>query len=164
MAQISSRRKLVFYAGRLITLVGLVFLLSIFFVGPFLLRTPSATELGGNGLTEVGRKTVDVILRGLIGFFLIPIGIAIASFAKAGIAGSGMVLDPDQAREDVRPWSEMEGKILDDKLSQVGIVKAMEKSLNAGQGAKEVVMVRCRACQALNDESAKFCDQCSQPL
>ncbi len=29
---------------------------------------------------------------------------------------------------------------------------------------EQVIKIRCRACDTLNDENAKFCDQCGQPI
>ena len=36
--------------------------------------------------------------------------------------------------------------------------------LEAPPGSAPLVKVRCRACGALSDEDAKFCDQCGKPL
>ncbi|MFW9881873.1 MAG: hypothetical protein ACFFG0_53090, partial [Candidatus Thorarchaeota archaeon] len=33
-----------------------------------------------------------------------------------------------------------------------------------GINGEPIVKIRCQLCGALNDEDAKFCDQCSQPL
>ncbi|MFX1575232.1 MAG: hypothetical protein ACFFB0_21055 [Promethearchaeota archaeon] len=35
---------------------------------------------------------------------------------------------------------------------------------NEVMNGNQVVKIRCQLCGALNDEDAKFCDQCSQPL
>lgn len=51
-----------------------------------------------------------------IGFFMFFGGMVLAAAggfvqrtAARGLAGSGLVLDPDQARKDVEPWSRMAG-------------------------------------------------------
>ena len=38
-----------------------------------------------------------------------------------GLAGSGVVLDPEKAREDVEPWSRMAGGVVKDALDESGI-------------------------------------------
>jgi hypothetical protein len=45
----------------------------------------------------------------------------LATMGSKGIAGSGMVLDPEKARADVEPWSRMGGGILKDALDEAGI-------------------------------------------
>jgi rRNA maturation endonuclease Nob1 len=50
----------------------------------------------------------------------------------------------------------MGGGIMSDALDEVGVVKKFEQKIDAPPQIK----VRCRGCQALNDETAKFCSQC----
>ena len=71
------------------------------------------------------------------------------------------MLDPERAREDLEPWSHMGGGMVQDALSEVNVVKKLEDRLDGGAPQ---VKVRCRACQALNDEAAKFCNQCGAAL
>lgn len=40
---------------------------------------------------------------------------------RAGLAGSGVVLDPQRAREDLEPWSRMAGGMVKDTLDEAGI-------------------------------------------
>ena len=91
---------------------------------------------------------------GFIGFTLIIIGQGIMTFARLGKAGSGLVLDPKQAREDLKPYSSQVGGMLNDVLDEVDLPLQ----------TKEVVKVRCRQCQALNDEDARFCKHCGSVL
>jgi RNA polymerase subunit RPABC4/transcription elongation factor Spt4 len=78
-----------------------------------------------------------------------------------GWAGSGIVLDPEKARKDVEPWSRMGGGVEQDALSEVEVVKKIEDRLDS---PAPQVKVRCRKCQTLNDETAKFCNQCGSSI
>ena len=59
--------------------------------------------------------------------------------------------------------------ITDDQITLTGVgdqfAQAWNKQrrLNRSKGT-EVVKIRCRNCQALNDESSKFCNQCGAEL
>jgi hypothetical protein len=57
----------------------------------------------------------------------------------------------------------MGGGVLQDALSEVDIVRKAEERLEAPPPA-QVVKVRCRKCQALSDETARFCSQCGAAL
>ena len=87
----------------------------------------------------------------LIGAGLTMVGGLLKSVGARGLAGSGVILDPEQAREDLAPYSKMGGGMVKDAIKESG--------LQFG-GTKEVIKVRCRGCDELNDEDAKFCDQC----
>ncbi|RYG61882.1 zinc ribbon domain-containing protein [bacterium] len=52
----------------------------------------------------------------------------------------------------------MAGGMVNDALEQVDVVKSVSAS------GREVIKVRCPACRTLNDEDAKFCDECGKPL
>ena len=65
----------------------------------------------------------------------------------------------------------MAGGMADDSLQEIGLARKAEKWLDSASNQSptasvpaEVVKVRCRACKALNDEQAKFCDQCGAAL
>ena len=60
----------------------------------------------------------------------------------------------DRGREHCR-------RIFEDYKAKFGIVNPGEQRLDAGTPA---VKVRCQKCQLLNDESAKFCNQCGSPI
>lgn len=67
-------------------------------------------------------------------------------------------------------WSTLEAKaICDDSILLTGVsdqfVQAWEKQRETEvRRAPSVVKVRCRSCQSLNDEAAKFCNQCGAAL
>ena len=86
---------------------------------------------------------------------MIAAGGFMRTVAVRGVAGSGMVLDPKKAREDLSPWSSMAGGIIKDALDETDLVSEKEK---------EVIKIRCTACLALNDEDATFCKKCGKKI
>lgn len=102
-----------------------------------------------------------------IGFALIGIGGFMRNVAARGKAGSGLVLDPQQAREDVEPWSRMQGGVIKDTLDEAGInLEQVSKNLMnpATPQPQKIVMIKCPNCSQLNEEDSKFCQQCGKPL
>ena len=67
---------------------------------------------------------VMVFLPFLFGMGLFVAGAVLRSVGARGIAGSGLKLDPKEAREDLKPWSRMAGGMLED----AGIHVDMRKS------------------------------------
>ena len=56
-----------------------------------------------------------------------------------------------------------------DALDEIELAKKLGKKLDESSSPsaapmEPVVKVRCRACSTLNDEKAKFCNQCGGPL
>ena len=94
--------------------------------------------------------------RGVIGIVLIAIGKFISRIGMAGVAGSGLVLNPNQAKEDLKPWTKMAGGMIDDAMSEVDSFKSDKN--------QEIIKVRCLECKSLNDEDAKFCKSCGKSL
>jgi hypothetical protein len=89
------------------------------------------------------------------------------NIAARGKAGSGLVLDPQQAREDVEPWSRMQGGVIKDTLDEAGInLEQVSKNLMnpATPQPQKIVMIKCPNCSQLNEEDSKFCQQCGKPL
>ena len=96
----------------------------------------------------------------VIGIILIIIGSVVMSIGARGPAGSGLLLDPKKAREDLKPFSEAKGEMINDVISNIDAVDRIVKSSEA----KEVIKIKCRNCGALNDEDAKFCKNCGREL
>ena len=94
----------------------------------------------------------------LVGFVMFGVGGVLRSIGAAGWAGSGVILNPKRGRQDLKPWSKMAGGMVNDALEEVDAVK------NAQTAPREVVKVRCPKCRTLNDENARFCDNCGQAL
>lgn len=93
---VSDARKLAYYGGIAVTLLGVLLFLSNFF----------------GGISEA---------RAIGGMVLIVIGQVVAKLGSHGLAGSGVILDPQQARKDIEPWSRMTGGTIKDALGEVGI-------------------------------------------
>ncbi len=93
-------------------------------------------------------------LRGVSGFVLILVGQWLRRLGARGLAGSGVLLDPERARRDLEPYSRMVGGMVGDALSEVRLDFAQPPA----------VMLRCRSCQRLNEEDSKFCQECGKEL
>jgi hypothetical protein len=149
--QIPPERQALYYLGMALAGVGLVLFISVFFTG--------AANFGNfENFQERGRSEA---FRAITGMVLMIVGGALMAIGSKGLAGSGLVLDPRKARKDVEPWSRMAGGIVQDTLSEVDVIKKAEERL---EPPAPQVKVRCRRCQALNDESARFCNQCGTAL
>ena len=138
--EISKNRKTLYYVGNGLTAIGFILFLSVFFVA-FL--NPFAMFGSSNPMAN-----------GFIGFILIIIGQFVSNIGARGAAGSGLILDPKQAREDLKPYSTQVGGMINDVLDEVDIKPE----------SKEVVKVRCQSCKTLNDEDAKYCKKCGATL
>lgn len=142
---LSSNRQAAYYTGIALQVIGLVVFVSNFFVGVNRDRIPDLSA-------DAPSPMSGLLVRGLVGMALIAAGQFLMRVGKVGLAGAGVILDPQQARKDVEPWSRAAGGMASDALDEID-----PKRL---PGAVQVVKVRCRACQQLNDEAAKFCNQC----
>ncbi len=137
---ISAKRKTLYYLGMGMTGVGLLLFLSTF------IQFMRPQDLFGAG-------PGSMMTRPFIGILMIAGGQFLRHLGARGSAGSGLVLDPEKARDDLAPWSKMAGGMVNDALDETELKKD-----------KEVIRVRCRSCGTLNDEEARFCDQCGEPL
>lgn len=91
-------------------------------------------------------------IRGFGGIALLIIGGIVRAIGARGLAGSGMILDPEQVRDDLEPYSRMAGGMARDLLG--------EADLKFGNTPEKVIMIKCQSCAGLNQEAAKFCQQC----
>ena len=144
---ISSERKAAFYLGGTILVVGLLIFASSFYV--------IFSAMGG-GFDEQSTAGKSFAARAFGGFALIVVGGFIRMLGSRGLAGSGVVLNPDKAREDLSPYSRMAGGMAKDALD--------EADINLGQRPDRVVVVRCQKCSWLNEEDSKFCQECGGAL
>ncbi|HHY87500.1 MAG TPA: SHOCT domain-containing protein [Chloroflexi bacterium] len=115
---VSPDRKAAYYLGMGLMGIGFLVFLSNFFVA-----------FGGGFPSMEG-----MMARALIGMGLIVFGAFLRSIGARGLAGSGVVLDPQQARRDVEPWSRMAGGMLQDAVEEAGLKDA----LGAGQAGGEL--------------------------
>lgn len=101
-------RKALYYGGKLIGLVGVVLFLSV--VVTFAQGFGDLSDFEGWGRSGM--------MRGLAGMALVAVGGAMAKVGARGLAGAGVVLDPERARRDLEPWSRMGGGMLADALDE----------------------------------------------
>ena len=96
---------------------------------------------------------------------LMMVGHLVARVGARGVAGSGLILDPAQARKDLAPYSKMAGGMAKDALEEAGIDLSRHRSGAAAESkAEPVIMLRCPHCQTLNEDGSKFCQECSAEL
>lgn len=150
--QISPERKALYYGGMGVMALGGLLFLSNFFM------LPSPGPFSGP-FSDPFADMQGMAARGVGGIVLLAVGGFMMNVGARGAAGSGLVLDPEKAREDLSPWARTAGGLVKDALEEV--------RATAPQGSPEekaVIKVRCPKCRALNDEDARFCDQCGAPL
>jgi hypothetical protein len=152
--QITPERKAMYNVGTALGTIGLLLFLCSFLPGLSLMTN-------GWDQAEFEQAAKTSMVCALLGFGLVIIGSALSNIGALGTAGSGLVLDPEQARRDLEPWSRMAGGVLQDALSEVGAAKTPG---DAPVTAAPQVKVRCPACRRLNDEAAKFCDRCGSAI
>ncbi len=139
---ISNERQTAFYIGMALQIVGGLLFASTFVT--FLIHF-------GDFSNFESRVKSDGF-RAFGGIALLIVGGIVRGIGAHGFAGSGMFLDPERARTDLEPYSRMAGGMVKDALD--------EADIKINQGPPQVIMVRCPACQHLNQESAKFCQEC----
>lgn len=151
MRQISDERKTAYYIGSGLMGIGLILFLSTFVT--FISHFGDFSNFVGDAKSDFGRA--------FFGMILMMLGGAIRGIGAQGLAGSGTVLDPQRAREDLEPFSRQAGGMLGDALDEAGI--DLSKKRDEPQ-IVQVVKLKCQGCAALNDEHAKFCSQCGAPF
>ena len=109
--KISPERQGTYYVGMVLTGLGLILFMSTFVshcshFGDF-------TDFENRSKTTFGTAIAGMICIG-IGQFLMQLG-------REGVAGTGLKLDPEKAREDLEPWSRMKGGMLKDTLDEAGV-------------------------------------------
>lgn len=149
MSKIPEERKVMYYVGMGIMIIGVILFFSVFV----------SVGCAVND-TFTGEPRMPSFGNAIFGFILIAIGGIIQNIGAKGAAGSGIILDPEQAREDLKPYSEAAGGMLNDVVSNIDVVEKLTKP----QGEQEVIKVRCKSCKSLNDEDAKFCKNCGAEL
>lgn len=144
--QVSDERKVAYYIGAGLSIIGLLLFASTF--------VTFAMHFGDFSNFEAHAKSG--MFRAFSGIVLLMVGGVICRVAKQGMAGSGVILDPEKARQDLEPYSRMAGGMLKDALE--------ESEVKLGGTVEKVVMIKCQACGTLNDEHANYCQQCGKPL
>lgn len=108
---ISPERKGVYYLGMALFGIGLTLFLSTF-VSHFA-NFGDFTDFEDRAKTSMATAFGGMLCMG-IGQFMMRLG-------RAGLAGSGLKLDPQEARRDLEPWSRMTGGMLKDTLDEADI-------------------------------------------
>jgi hypothetical protein len=132
---IPAERKLAYYAGLGLTGLGLVVFVSCFFMEKRL-------DDGG---------PPAFMIRALVGMGLLVAGGVLRAIGARGLAGSGMVLDPERARDDLEPYARMAGGLVRDAAEESGLVRA-----------RPHLKLQCPACARLNEADARFCQGCGR--
>ncbi|MGB4588278.1 MAG: zinc ribbon domain-containing protein [Clostridiaceae bacterium] len=146
--KISNERKALYYVGMGLMIIGVILFLSTFVVA----FTGDPFEMMASGRNPMANS--------IIGFIMIFIGSIIMNIGARGAAGSGLILDPDKAREDLNPYASAAGRLLNDALDEVDVLKKG----GSGEDAEEVIRIRCRECGELNEEDARFCKNCGKTI
>lgn len=150
MSRISKERKATYYIGMGILILGFILFFSVFISAAGIMAKPN----------DFNNFRVPPFQNAIFGFILIGVGSAVMNIGAKGAHGSGVLLDPDKAREDLRPFNEAKGGMINDVISNIDVVDKLTNSFEE----KEVIKIRCRSCGALNDEDAKFCKGCGEEL
>lgn len=115
--QISEGRKAAYYLGAVLMVIGLLMFLSVF-VSVF-------SMMGRDEMTihtdSPGGTFASFGLRAVGGMVLMMIGGALRTLGVRGAAGSGVVLDPEKARDDLEPWTRMAGGMVKDAADEAGV-------------------------------------------
>ena len=120
--KISPERKTAYYIGLILMGVGFLLFLSVFVTG--------ALNMGST--RNFDSQMSSSAIRAVGGMVLMIAGAVIRRIGVRGLAGSGVILDPDKAREDIEPWARMAGGIVKDAVEETGL------KINRSSGKKEM--------------------------
>ncbi|MBN1395934.1 MAG: hypothetical protein JW959_13010, partial [Pirellulales bacterium] len=124
--KISEQRRAAYYIGMAITIIGVIVFASVFVSG--------ISHFGDFSNFE-GRAKSEMF-RALVGIGLFVLGNFIRMIGARGLAGSGVVLDPEKARDEMEPYSRMAGGMVKDALD--------EADVHIGSRPEKVVMIKCQ--------------------
>jgi hypothetical protein len=170
---VSPERKAIFYIGMGMIAIGFLTFISVFFTamsGPRFSSTGPGTfdietfkRTGSFGTQRTFESDMQSSMtRGVVGMLLMFAGGIMMAVGRSGLAGAGFVLNPEQRRRDLEPFSRAAGGMANDALEEVKPVQKIVDALS--KPAAPIVKVRCRSCQELNDEDAKFCKACGSAM
>lgn len=148
-------RKFLYYLGNIIIVIGFIMFFSVFF--SFFSIFKNSDDLGFGFFSSFQYS--------FIGFLLIFIGTILKNIGIRGLAGSGVILDPEKEREDLEPFSRSKGGMFADSYNEFKEQSNFDEDIDKIKDKDQVkIMVRCPNCKSLNDENAKFCSNCGKPL
>lgn len=149
--KISVERKALYYIGMGLVVIGFILFISGFFIF-------------GRGFDPFFDSGMPPFFkRALIGMICIIVGRVLMNIGARGAAGSGIILDPEKAREDIKPYSSATGGIINDVIENIDIVKNKKNSHDKKE-LQQIIKVKCQSCGELNDEDAKFCKSCGDKI
>lgn len=108
--EISPQRKQIYNLGLVLIIVGFLFFFSFFIF----------IALGMADIA-ISFPPVGVFLAPMIGMFMMVAGKALRTLGARGAAGSGLILDPREAGEDLKPWSRMGGSLIKEAFDAASI-------------------------------------------
>lgn len=144
--RISGERKTAYYLGMILMVIGGLLFFSVFIT--------AAMNFGNVSNFEAHARSS--MLRAFGGMGLLLVGGITRGIAARGLAGSGVLLDPGKAREELEPYTRMAGGMVKDALE--------EAKINFAANPEKVVMIKCRECGKLNEDDSKFCQECGTKM
>lgn len=152
MAKLAKHRKVTYYIGMGMIILGFILFISVFFSFAGIMSNSHSMFSAFTGGFHFGRS--------IVGMLLMIAGSIVMNIGAKGAAGSGLLLDPEQAREDLKPFNEAKGGMINDVVSNIDV---LDRFTQPNKG-KEVIKIRCKSCGCLNDEDSKFCKSCGREI
>jgi hypothetical protein len=109
--RVPPERKAFFYIGMAVGVVGLLCFISTFF--------SSVSNFGD--FTNFEQRGRSMGTRAVLGMVLMVAGGFLMRVGRMGLAGSGVKLDPEEARRDVEPLARITGGVIKDAMDEAGI-------------------------------------------
>ncbi|MDI6772025.1 MAG: hypothetical protein QME77_05495, partial [bacterium] len=106
--QVSAGRKTTYYLGAVIMIIGGLMFASVFVTLAMLAGRDSDPEI----------VIPSALVRTFGGLALLAAGSAIRTVGARGLAGSGVILDPERARQELEPYARMAGGMVKDALEE----------------------------------------------
>lgn len=151
-------RKVIYIIGNILLVIGVILFMSSFFTSFGM--SPGRFKFINN-LGFVGAFMFQPVL----GFALIFLGSLLKALGRGGLAGAGLILDPEKERRDAEPFSRSMGGRYADTYDEFRNESKFHEDLEGVKvSQKEKIMVRCPKCKTLNDEDASFCKSCGNKL
>jgi len=109
--QIPPERKLLYYIGMAVGVIGFLCFISVFI----------SAALHFGDFNNFEQRARSGIARAVLGMMMIIAGAFLARIGGMGMAGSGIKLDPEEARRDVESWARMTGGVVKDAMDEAAI-------------------------------------------
>ena len=112
-------RKVVYYLGGAMVILGVVLFASVFSLSA---QSFSGAHLGAANdlLGGIGFGSFPLSFAGI---FLVGLGRILQSVGRQGLAGSGIILSPQQEVDDAEPWNRAEGAQKQDRLEETPLMR-----------------------------------------